>query len=474
MNRLVVVILLAFVGSACGPTVPPCTRTSCLGCCDAAGMCRTGGEPSACGSSGAACSVCAAGASCSFGTCGTPGGATGGGASGGGSGGGGGGSTGTVTDWASLCREAGAAFVAFSSRCGEYTAQGATEFGQAYVASCQARPPPGLADGRARFDAAVAQRCLTELQRATCTTGLPSGCSGVIAGLVPLNGSCFESPDYCADGTWCDTSTTCPGRCVPRVAIGQPATSRTFCVDGAYVYGGVCTALVPMGQSCAPTGGSSQTRACLDGMCTNGVCGPRVPDLAEGQACRPNTNPECSRGLQCANGVCVPLVDVNGACDTMRRCKIDLSCGLANACVRPGPAGTACGDTQPCASGHFCERPAGSRNGTCRVFRQTGEACSSFGGECDSSTMYCTVTSGPLAGTCRLKGGVSEPCTVTTGFIACREGLYCTATMSSPSGVCANRKSTGAMCTSSSECRNASCTMGRCGTPSFCEDPSTP
>jgi hypothetical protein len=469
MNRLLVALSLVCV-SACGPTVPPCTRTTCLGCCDATGVCRSGGEPSACGSSGAACAVCGAGASCSFGTCGTPGGATGGGASGGGAGGSGGGSTGTITDWASFCREVTAAVTAYFLRCGEYTAQGAAEYERATVASCLAEPPAGFADGRARFDAAAAQRCLPEFQRATCATGIPSGCDGVVVGLVPLNGSCFQSRDYCTQGAWCDASTTCPGRCVPRVAIGQPATPQTVCVEGAYPYGGVCTALVPMGQSCAPTGGSTQPRFCLNGLCTNGVCGPRPPDLAEGQACQPNTGPECSRGLQCANGTCVPLVDVNGACDTVRRCKADLSCGVANACVRPGVAGMACGDTQRCASGHYCERPAGSPNGTCRVFRQMGAACSSIV-ECDSATMYCTVESGPPAGTCQLKGGVGAPCTNATGFFACREGLYCTATSTSPSGVCANKKSTGAMCTRSDECQNAPCTMGRCGRPNFCQDP---
>ncbi|MCU0696006.1 MAG: hypothetical protein MUC96_05710 [Myxococcaceae bacterium] len=206
-------------------------------------------------------------------------------------------------------------------------------------------------------------------------------------------------------------------------------------------------------------------------MCTNGVCGPRLPDLAQGQACRPNTSPECASRLQCVNDTCVALVDVNGACDAVRRCKADLSCGLANACVRPGPAGAACGDTQPCASGHYCERPAGSRNGTCRVFRQMGEACSSLV-ERDSATMYCTVRAGPPAGTCQLKGGVGAPCTTATSTFACREGLYCTATTSSPSGVCANKKSTGAMCARFEECHNAPCTMGRCGLPSLCQKPT--
>lgn len=222
-----------------------------------------------------------------------------------------------------------------------------------------------------------------------------------------------------------------------------------------------------MGQSCAPAQGSPEPRACLNGVCTNGVCGPRVPDLAAGQPCQPNTNPECSRGLQCVGGTCVPLVDVNGACDSQRRCKNDLSCGPANTCVRPAASGASCQQGQPCGSGLFCDRPAGASSGTCRPYRQPGEACANSG-ECGFSA-FCTAASG---GVCQLKGAVAAPCTLATRLAGCREGLYCTATTASPNGVCANLKSAGATCMSSDECDSRQCTSGRCEVPSFCQDPT--
>jgi hypothetical protein len=209
-----VVSLLALLG--CGPVRPPCSPSTCLGCCDAMGMCRGGSEATACGASGAACTVCGAGSTCSFGTCGSnqPGG-TGGGSAGGGT------STGAVPDWASFCREAGAATAAFSGRCGEYTAMGAEEYRQTYVALCQAAPPPGLADGRSRYEPTGARQCLAEIQAASCAIGPPSGCLGLLTGLVPLNGSCFAFSD-CAAGL-CAT----PRRCVRGdVSPASPSASQ--------------------------------------------------------------------------------------------------------------------------------------------------------------------------------------------------------------------------------------------------------
>lgn len=89
MKTIWLVGLLTFAG--CGASVQAggaCRPATCSGCCDAAGQCVTGVEPTACGLQGQQCERCAAGLSCNSGQCGVLG-AGGGFASGGGSAGGG-------------------------------------------------------------------------------------------------------------------------------------------------------------------------------------------------------------------------------------------------------------------------------------------------------------------------------------------------------------------------------------------------
>lgn len=439
---LALVVVVMAMTSACGPT-QRCSPLNCTGCCDTSGMCRSGSESSACGRSGNTCTACSAGASCSFGTCGAggssagaAGGGTGAGGGAGASGGTAGGSSGnTVTDWASWCRLSQAAFVGFSLKCGEYTAQGAMEIQQLSTQYCLTHPPPGLADGRASLDVATAQACVELFNGGSCAVGVPSGCLGLLRGLVPANGSCFAT-DECTASSWCDSSTTCPGRCVPRVAVGLRVTGDAECVTNAYPVNGVCTAHVASGQSCAPIAGTASPQPCLNGICVNNVCGPGTPDLPAGAACTINTNPECSRGLWCIGGTCRPLGDVNGACDSARPCKFDLICGPANICVRRGGVGAACESGVPCAS-----------------------------------DLSCTATRTTPTGVCRLKQAAAGACTFDNGFEACREGLYCTATMTTPTGVCANLKGGAATCRDSGECESRNCSQGRCTAPP-CRDPT--
>lgn len=466
------VMLFGLVLAGCGST-QRCSALTCTGCCDASGMCRTGSESSACGSGGNTCTACSAGGFCSFGTCSTGNsgaGSAGAGTAGGGSAGTGGGSaSNTVTDWASWCRLSSSAVEGFYGRCGYYTAQGTTEATALNQAACLARPPPGITDGRASLNTTGASACIALFNGRTCAEGLPSGCDALLTGLVARGGNCYQSAE-CDSTSWCDSSSSCPGRCVARIALGQPVSGDARCVENAYPYNGVCTALVAMGQSCAPTGGSTIARACMNGgSCINNLCAARQLDLTENQPCTPNTNPECARGLQCVANRCVPLVDLNGACDSARICKWDLYCSPANVCVRPGPSGAVCGPDQRCASGLYCNRPTGSTTGTCAPFKQVDQPCAAQF-ECNTDTMYCTTTPTQPNGVCRLKGAVMAACTYPSRFYACREYLYCTATSANPNGVCANQKSAGATCdVNGNECLGF-CMSGRCTVPQPCLD----
>lgn len=470
-------VLFGLMLAGCGSTTQRCSALTCTGCCDTSGMCRSGSESSACGSGGNTCTSCSAAGFCSFGMCSTGSsgagaagaGSAGGGTTGGGSAGGGaaGGSTAnTVTDWASWCRLAATAVEGYYGRCGVYTSQGIAEAQARMQSSCLARPPAGLADGRSSLNVAGASACVALFDGRTCPEGLPSGCEALVTGRVARGGNCYDSTE-CDSTSWCDLTTLCPGRCVARIAVGQPASPDARCVENAYVYNGVCTALVAMGQSCAPTGGSTITRACLNGACINNVCAPRQLDLTENQTCTSGTSPECARGLQCVSGRCIPLVDLNGACDSARTCKWDLYCSPANVCVRPGIAGATCGPDLRCANNLYCNRPTGSTTGTCAALKQVDQACTAQF-ECNTDTMYCTATTN---GVCRPKGALSVACTYPNRLWACTEGLYCTATAASPNGLCANLKGANATCVDSAECQSHTCTTGRCTTPT-CVDPT--
>ncbi|MCA2979456.1 MAG: HmuY family protein [Myxococcaceae bacterium] len=64
MRSTVVALVLAAVSlTACGATAP-CGTSTCAGCCDASGVCRTGEGVDACGRGGLACAACAAGLVC--------------------------------------------------------------------------------------------------------------------------------------------------------------------------------------------------------------------------------------------------------------------------------------------------------------------------------------------------------------------------------------------------------------------------
>ena len=109
MRLLIIGFSLLFVAACGGSSAGTCSATTCLGCCNANGLCESGSSVTACGTGAATCSVCTGTNTCQTGICkpftgagGGSGGGVGGcgsdggtgcgldGGSGGGSGGGGG------------------------------------------------------------------------------------------------------------------------------------------------------------------------------------------------------------------------------------------------------------------------------------------------------------------------------------------------------------------------------------------------
>ncbi|MDP1829455.1 MAG: hypothetical protein Q8L48_39680 [Archangium sp.] len=88
--RSLLPLFLILGASGCGTAMPPppsCSPSTCLGCCDANGLCNPGTLSSACGFTGGQCNVCGIGQVCMSGACGLAATGGGGGAMTGGGGG---------------------------------------------------------------------------------------------------------------------------------------------------------------------------------------------------------------------------------------------------------------------------------------------------------------------------------------------------------------------------------------------------
>lgn len=336
----------------------------------------------------------------------------------------GGGDAGEVADagtgWERYCASHRRAYCGALQRCGLFASTQVCE--ASLTAFDCGETPPGIADGRVRFDEAAAATCLSRLDTIACGDLDFVTCPGVLTGLGQPDASCFGSDTECAADLYCDSSMTCPGRCRPSAAVGETPVSGQPCVDGAYVYDGRCAARVAVGGSCAPGGAEAVDRECVDDAFCEQAGKTCEAKHAAGAAC--GSYFECRGVLQCNQGRCGGLSPVDTACDDSALCKSDLRCGDAGVCVSRGGAGAACApETDECTLAFFCD----SSTGTCTPYRSEGEACTFVGGEC--------------------------------GFAS---GLFCTATFDGDGGACVKTKPPGEPCDAPYECLTGLCAGGQC------------
>lgn len=436
-----------------------CGPGSCSGCCDATGQCQAGNSNLACGTGGLICGACNLGTTCNLGLCassGTGGGsssgggggsATGGGGGGGGSatGGGGGSATGggggitgggsgggSGSSFETWCGTYVNTICDVAARCGLYSSASICRSSVGTSLTCATTP--ALRDGRTAFDSSIAASCRSQLSTAACdAVDVFTACAPALHGTVALNGACYGANE-CANNLYCDSGSTCPGVCLASVAIGQSTTGGASCVTGAVSYNSVCVAPTPVGQSCAPTGGSNSDRPCVaSAFCSSTrVC---TAKRLSAQSCTPGSYSECAGLLQCTGGFCGGLGALSASCDSTRRCMGDLQCGATNVCVALGSINTACSSPSgQCQPNLICDVPAGMTTGTCQAIHTIGQPCTYFGYQCGFSSQ-----------------------------------LYCTATSSAMSGVCAMQKGPGASCQTYAECTSNTCTNSVCA---GCADPT--
>ncbi len=326
----------------------------------------------------------------------------------------GGGTTGDAgSEWERYCSSHRREYCRTLQRCGLFASamvceSSLTEF------DCGVTPP-GIADGRVRFDGAAAATCLAGLDAIACGALTFTECPGVLTGLGVADALCFGSDRECGANLYCDSSMTCPGRCKASAAIGATPTPGQSCVQGAYVYEGKCVAYAAVGASCAAD------RECVESAFCNLTTTLCEAKHAVGEAC--GGYGQCLGVLKCQAGRCGSLANVNTACNETTFCMNDLRCGDAGTCLSRGGGGAACTpETDECTLEFFCN----SEN-TCEHYRDEGQPCTVTGGECG------------LSGS-----------------------LYCTADFTSDGGVCAKARPPGEACAAPFECVTGLCSNGMC------------
>ena len=330
-----------------GGSASVCTTSTCTGCCDDIGACRSGDEPAACGQGGATCAACASGTRCQVAVC-QPLNANGG----------------TCVVGAECASGFCAAGVCCTSACtGDCeSCNGAGSEGRCAPLAEAAAPAACGAYACDGVSGSCPATCTTSRQCAAgrfCDTGVcaPSRLPGATCG---SSAECQSG--FCADGVCCDQA--CSGSCdrcnrtgsvgtcgpAPASDPGSPACGGAVVCNGTladcpilcssgcpmttFCSGMYCSAKKTNGVSCAAAT-ECQSNFCVDGVCCNAACGDLCDacSVAQGAA----VNGTC--GLLGPSRICRTATNT---CDQEERCT-----GNAAACPANGftTAGVGCGTT---------------------------------------------------------------------------------------------------------------------------------
>lgn len=188
----------------------------------------------------------------------------------------------------------------------------------------------------------------------------------------------------------------------------------TYCAVPIGAACGTCAPLPKVGDSCAVTGNCGRdlvctrdTSVCVVPVGLNGACGRGAP-------CEPTLG--CVGATTLRMGTCQARAStVGAACDPLERtapsCEsaLGLYCdATSGTCKDVGFAttGQTCGATATgevvCTGGASCQRPSGSRTGTCVAPAADGAPCDPTNGPDCLSPARCITTSSGASGTCKL------------------------------------------------------------------------
>ena len=246
----------------------------------------------------------------------------------------------------------------------------------------------GVATGGACWgdDECVGGRCVSPDCGGTCVAFASPGGACVPTGGTP-DVSCDPSVQFCSgDGT-----------CFRKETQGGPCASDDQCLFDLVCAAGKCDdpPRVAQGNLC---GG---TIPCADGLyCGDGaIC---LPVKSAGEPCD-QFRDSCQAGMVCANGTCVPWLDVGGDCSvagTGVACPATTSC--AQQCtplptVKAGPLAHCmtdddCDDGLYCATGNYCYY-VGGINAVCQTDHECQKDLQCVTGACHTpGYIMCATT----------------------------------------------------------------------------------
>jgi hypothetical protein len=226
-----------------------------------------------------------------------------------------------------------------------------------------------VAAGRAKFDAAAADRCIAALKAATCEVAIDvmdsSACTGVVTGTVANGGACYDSLE-CTSGS-CSADAACPGTCVAFLRAGD-ACGDTVAECGPGLECGPARTCVTPSQPggpcpCVASEYCDSTSTCR-AVQTSGAC---------------TASDQCAFGWACAGGACLPYVGVGADCTPGAMIWDQTVCGPGTYCTQAGKCalwptvGESCATYPVCAPG-YCD-PADQM---CKASKPKGSACSAF------------------------------------------------------------------------------------------------
>jgi hypothetical protein len=449
-------------GQTCSPTLQQCIVQgacgACSGCCVGT-ECVTGTSTTACGAGGAQCANCAAaGLTCSTGpkgggscaqTCGPTncGGCCG--------------ATGCVAGTSTTaCGSGGQACAACPAPAEQCVAFGGTAGGGVCLTTaCNALNCPGCCDGNGLCQIGV-DPTSCGAQGLACRTCAPDQAC--------VNGGCV-TPTQCGPST-------CVGCCLGNTCVGGGAVNA--CGSGGQACR-TCTANATCVANVCQTNGPCDATSCPSGCCQGNQCQSGNDDSACGSggstcaACQPGT--QCSAGTCQAGAACGPF-NCSGCCDANNNCATGTT---GAACGANGGSCTGCGASAQCVNGS-CEPTCGPGtcagcclNGVCAAGGQDG-ACGTGGATC--------VSCAASGESCKGAACVKLPCGPATckgccdGTGTCVGGTASTAC--GAGGVsCASCAASGEQCSAGGVCQTppppcgpATCAVGCCDGSGACQD----
>lgn len=193
-----------------------------------------------------------------------------------------------------------------------------------------------------------------------------------IDGLDCINGKCGI---HQKEGGMCDNDANCmtglyclEGKCWKPLGSGESCNSSLECSLGLdCMPNGKCGNYLPQGSYC------DDDTYCENGLiCRDNAC---IKPLSAGDVC--NTRNQCNFGYTCADKsqtsdyagepkICVPEVEMGGACDKDDRCEEGLYC-VSGKCSKVSMEGESC--VYPCIPGTVCI------NNVCRPLQPIGGVC---------------------------------------------------------------------------------------------------